>query len=217
MNEKDDLLPLLDAVGDLPQFREDYWSRRTAAAGALLELDGLEARRGDMEPMDQQFLRFAECVAAAYYGLEDKEIAQAQETPRLMRYLADALGRYAANTTTHLMEQDKIATSKRYEFLANAFLASGDRGGKRGWTRQRIETAIEAYRSFLYEHVGHDKHGMPEWQARAFEAAYEKVFGDKVVEEKQVRENRRGLERELVKHAGMSALTPSKARRIKSI
>lgn len=217
MNNENNLLGFLDSLGDLPEFKDGYWSRRVTATGAAIELAGLRTQRGGVEPRDQQFLRFAEGVAAAYAGLDDKEIAQADETPALIRYLAGALGEYAKQVTKHLGEHGKIASSKRYEFLANSLRASGGRGGKRGWTQDRIATAINAYRGFLFAHAGWDNHDKPEWQAKAFEAAYEVVFGDKVVEDSQMRKNERGLERVLVKHAGMARMLPKKARRIKLI
>lgn len=219
MNEKIDPPRVLDAMGDLPEFKDGYWSRRVAATGAIEELAGLEARRGDVEPIDQQFLRFAEGVAAAYGGLDHKEkaqadeIAQAKETPELMSYLARALGEYAKNVTEHLEEHGKIITSKRYEILANALLASGDRGGKRGCTQDRIESAINAFWGFLYDHAGRDNHDKPEWRAQAFEAACQKVFGDKIVEREMKKRNE--LRQELEKHVGLIPPTPKKARRIK--
>lgn len=215
MSTEEDVGRVFERMGDLPEFKDGYWSRRVAVTGVTRELAGLEARRGDVEPRDQQFLRFAKCVAAAYDGLDDKEIAQAKETPELMRYLKRALGEYAKNVTEHLEEHEKIVTPKRYEILANALLASGDRGGKRGWTQNRIETAINAYRGFLYDNTGWDNHDKPEWQAQAFEAAYEAVFGDKVVGDSQLNRNRAELERELVKHGGLNPLIRKKARRIK--
>ena len=212
MNDQNDPVWVLDAMGDLPEFKDGYWSRRVAATGALQELAGLKARRGDVEPVDQQFLRFAECVAV-FDELDDEEIAQAKETPELMRYLAGALRLYATNVTEHLKEHGKIGTPKRYEFLANALLASGDRGGKRGYTQNRIESAINAFRGFLYDHAGWDNHDKPEWRAQAFEAACQKVFGDKVVE--RDKKKRDELRRELEKHVGLIPSIPKNARRIK--
>ena len=211
--DENDPLGVLDAMGDLPELKGGYWSRRVAATGALRELDGLEAQPGAaVEPRNQQFLRFAECVAT-FHGLEDEEIANAEETPRLMKYLARALGEYAKNVTEHLKEHGEIVTPKRYEFLANALLASGDRGGKRGYTQNRIESAINAFRGFLYDHAGWDNHDKPEWRAQAFEAACQKVFGDKVVE--RDKKKRDELRRELEKHVGLIPSIPKKARRIK--
>lgn len=224
MSDENDPLGFLDAMGDLPEFKDGYWSRQVAAAGALQELAGLRGERGDVEPIDQQFLRFAQCVAAAYDGLDDEEIIGAKETPELMRYLVKALGGYAARATSpaNLDAGGKIKTAGRYRVLAEVFLASGGHGGPRKgssrgvWTQKRIETAVEAYLNFLFEHAEWDYRERQEWQARAFDAAYHAVFGDEAAEESQVRKNRHELERELVKHAGMAPLMPAdKARRIK--
>lgn len=225
MSAEDDAGKVLDRMGELQEFKDGFWSRRVAASGALDELSGLQGARGDVEPIDQQFLRFAQCVAAAYDGLDDEEIIKAKETPELMRYLVKALGGYAARATSPANSdaRRKIKTADRYRVLAEVFLASGGHGGPRKgssrgvWTQKRIETAVEAYRGFLYEHAGCDIHDKREWQARAFDAAYQTVFGDEAAEEPQVRKNRHGLERELVKHAGMAPLMPAdKTRRIKS-
>lgn len=224
MNDENDPLGFLDEMGVLPEFKDGYWSRRVAATGALQELAGLQGARGDVEPIDQQFLRFAQCVAAAYVGLDDKEIVEAKETPELMRYLVKALGDYAARATSraNLDAGGRVKTADRYRVLADVFLASGGHGGSRKgkrrdvWTQRRIESAIEAYRGFLYERAGWDNHDNPEWQARAFEAAYKKVFGGEVRDEPREQKDRDELERELVKHAGMAPLIPpKKARRIK--
>lgn len=164
MSDENDPLGFLDAMGDLPEFKDGYWSRQVAAAGALQELAGLRGERGDVEPIDQQFLRFAQCVAAAYDGLDDEEIIGAKETPELMRYLVKALGGYAARATSpaNLDAGGKIKTAGRYRVLAEVFLASGGHGGPRKgssrgvWTQKRIETAVEAYLNFLFEHAEWD-------------------------------------------------------------
>lgn len=224
MSAEDEVGKVFDRMGELPEFKYGYWSRQVAANGALEELAGLQGARGDVEPTDQQFLRFAQCVAAAYAGLDDKEIVEAKETPELMRYLVKALGGYATRATSpaNIDASGRIKTADRYRVLAEVFLASGGYGGPRKgssrgvWTQKRIETAVEAYRGFLYEHAGWDNHDKPEWQARAFDAAYQAVFGDEAAEESRVRKNRSELANELVKHAGMAPLiSPKKARRTK--
>lgn len=218
MSAEDEVGKVFDRMGKLPEFKDGYWSRRVAANGALHELAGLRGSHGDVEPIDQQFLRFAQCVAAAYVGLDDKEILEANETPELMKYLIKALGDYAARSTSpaNLDAGGRIKTADRYRVLAEVFLASGGHGGSRKgnrggvWTRNRIESATEAYRSFLYDHAGWDNHDKPEWQAQAFEAAYKKVFGDQVIDKPREEKRRSELERELVRHAGMAPLTPER-------
>lgn len=211
--EENDPLGFLDAIGDLPEFKDGYWSRRVAAAGALHELAGLEARPGVIpEPRDQQFLRFAEAVGAAYGGLNDQEIAGADATPEIMRYLARSLGDYAQSVTAYVQEHGQIKTADRYGLLANALLASGDRGGSHGLTQNSIENAINAFWGFLYDHPGEDREE-PEFRTRAFKATCQKVFGDKVTDrDKQKRE---ALRSELEKHVGPIPVVPKKARRIK--
>lgn len=208
-----DLGELLDRMGELPELKEGYWTRRVAAAAALDELAGLEARPGVIpEPRDQQFLRFAEAVDAAYAGLNDQEIAGANETPEIVRYLARALGEYAKKVTEHLKEHGGIKTPDRYGLLANALLASGERGGSHGLTRNSIEDAINAFLEFHYDHPGEDR-DEPEFRIRAFKAACQKVFGDKVTD--RDKKKREALRSELEKHVGPIPLAPKKARRIK--
>lgn len=213
MTAEDDAGETLDALGKLPEFKEGYWSRRVAAAGALHELAGLEARPGAIpEPRDQQFLRFAEAVDAAYAGLNDQEIAEANETPEIVRYLARALGEYAKKVTEHLKEHGGIKTADRYGLLANALLASGERGGSNGLTRNSIGNAINAFWGFLCDHPGED-HDDPEFRTRAFKAACQKVFGDKVTDRDE--KKMEALRSELEKHVGPIPLAPRRARRIK--
>ena len=221
MNEKIDPPRVLDAMGDLPEFKDGYWSRQIAATGAIEELAGLRGERGDVEPIDQQFLRFAQCVAAAYHDPDDdEEIIKAKETPELMRYLIKALGDYAARATSpaNLDAGGKIKTADRYRVLADVFLASGGHGGSRKksrrgvWTQNSIENAINAFWGFLYDHPGEDR-DEPEFRTRAFKAACQKVFGDKVTDRDE--EKREALRSELEKHVGPIPLAPKKARRIK--
>lgn len=221
MIDENDPLGFLDSMGDLPEFKDGYWSRLVAAAGALQELAGLRGEHGDVEPIDQQFLRFAQCVAAAYDDPDDdEEIIKAKQTPELMRYLIKALGDYAARATSpeNLDAGGKIKTADRYRVLADVFLASGGHGGSRKkrrrgvWTRNSIEDAINAFLEFHYDHPGEDR-DEPEFRIRAFKAACQKVFGDKVTD--RDKKKREALRSELEKHVGPIPLAPKKARRIK--
>lgn len=182
---------------------------------ALLELKGLQDEKS-IEPRNVQFLRFCEHVVTGYggvAGMSDQQIAEAAETPALMRYLIGALASYE----TRVGHVEKSTTVERRLRLAEAFSAEdsepgGDRYGK--WTLERQARALNSYvgklHSFEFDEIDEiESRGTEKAQQKAVCAAYEDIFGHayKHRPEKK-RSNLEGLLRVLHEHGHASQVTP---------
>lgn len=163
---------------------------------ALVELDELKDEKS-VEPRHAQFLRFCEHVVVGYAGMTDQQIADAAETPAVMKYLIKALTNYNARIG-HL---SKSGTSDRRRVLAEAFGLEGGHGGDRQgqWTLERQMRALNSYVDTLHG-FGSERDTEPARRA-AISAAYEDVFGPAYNHERrQMLRNLRGLLRVLVDH-----------------
>lgn len=170
---------------------------------ALVELDGLQDEKS-IEPRHAQFLRFCEHVVVGYAGMSDQQIAEAAETPALMRYLIGALANYERRVG-HLQ---KSTTIGRRERLAEAFGIEGDHGGDRygKWTLERQMRALNSYVGKLHSF---ESKGTEQAQHAAICAAYEDIFGYAYKHRpKKKRSNLEELLRVLHEHGHASHVTP---------
>lgn len=163
---------------------------------ALLELDGLNDEKS-VEPRHAQFLRFCEHVVVGYAGMTDQQIADAAETPAVMRYFITAL----ANYERRIGHLPKSGTSDRRRVLAEAFGQEGGHGGARQgqWTLELQMRALNSYLDTLHG-FGPERDTESARRAAVW-AAYEDAFGPTYKHEPRQRmRNLKGLLRTLSDH-----------------
>ena len=163
---------------------------------ALMELDGLQDEKS-VEPRHLQFLRFCEHVVVGYAEMTDQQIADAAETPAVMRYLITAL----ANYERRIGNLPKSGTPDRRKVLAEAFGLEGEHGGDRQaqWTLERQMRALNSYVDAL--HGFGPRRNTESARRAAIGAAYEDVFGPTYKHEpRQKMRNLKVLLRTLVDH-----------------
>lgn len=165
---------------------------------ALVELNELQDEKS-VEPRHAQFLRFCEHVVVGYAGMTDRQIADAAETPALIRYLLKALANYERRVGN--LPSSKNEAHKRRMVLADAFGLTGGHGGDRQslWTLERQMRALKSYTGKLHSY-GQERDTEPARRAAIF-AAYEDIFGPAFRHEhRQMRTNLKGLLRVLRGH-----------------
>jgi len=163
---------------------------------ALVELDGLQDGKS-VEPRHAQFLRFCDHAVVGYAEMTDQQIAEAAETPAVMRYFITAL----ANYKRRIGHLPKSGTSDRRKVLAEAFGLEGEHGGDRQgqWTHERQMRALNSYVNKLHG-FGSERDTEPAHRA-AIWAAYEDIFGPAYNHERrQLQRNLRGLLRVVADH-----------------
>lgn len=141
------------ALLDLPA--GDLLARR----GALLELNALEDPVQEAAP-HVAFGRLCQFVAQGYAGMSDQQIANASETPRLMRYLIGAMTEYAAVIDA----AGSVKAGERQKALATAFRATGRHGGDRlhQWTTERKINVCGAFSHALQSQLSPQEAGPSE-------------------------------------------------------
>lgn len=170
---------------------------------AMMELNGIQDSTS-IEPRHDQFLRFCEHAVVGYAGMTDRQIADAEETPALLRYLIGALANYRVLVSRSGQE----TTSSRRTHLAWAFGIEGEWGGGRQgrWTLARQMLAQRAYADAIHGFDPPGERGSKAARRSAVHAAYAAVFGSDSVEKpdtvterrpKQRRANLRSLVRAL--------------------